>query len=65
LCPLLHESQPVVSWLDAPSAETVPLKETSLSELRLEILPTGKRKDQLRAALADLLSTLFGSRFAF
>lgn len=54
----------VVTWLDGQSAETLYITATSLSELLIgaEILPAGKRKDELGAGLSDLLAKLFGSR---
>jgi predicted nucleic acid-binding protein len=54
----------VQAWLDDQIAETLYLTSISLSELFLgvEVLPDGKRKVGLAAALSDLLSTLFGGR---
>lgn len=54
----------VQAWLDDQIAETLYLTSISLSELLLgvEVLPDGKRKVGLAAALSDLLSTLFGGR---
>jgi len=54
----------VAAWLDRQVAETLFLTATSLSELLvgLEILPAGKRKQSLSAALGQLLEVLFGSR---
>lgn len=54
----------VQAWLDDQIAETLYLTSISLSELLLgvEVLPDGKRKVGLAAALSDLLSTLFGAR---
>ena len=51
-------------WLDEQIAETLYLTSISLSELLLgvELLPSGKRKAGLAAALSELLSTLFGTR---
>ena len=51
-------------WLDEQIAETLYLTSISLSELLLgvELLPSGKRKVGLAAALSELLSTLFGTR---
>lgn len=51
-------------WLDEQMAETLYLTSISLSELLLgvELLPGGKRKVGLAAALGELLSTLFGTR---
>lgn len=57
-------SPSVQAWLDRQTAETVYLTATSLSELLvgIEILPEGKRKEGLDAALGELVVTLFGSR---
>src|SRR5258707_4751638 len=54
----------VQTWLDQQSAETLYLTATSLSELLvgLEMLPKGKRKAGLDAALSELMDMLFGSR---
>lgn len=54
----------VRAWLDRQVAETLYLTATSLAELLLgiEVLPEGKRKEGLAAALADLMATLFSSR---
>ena len=54
----------VQAWLDAQIAETLYLTSISLSELLLgvELLPDGKRKKGIAAALAELLVTLFGPR---
>ena len=54
----------VRSWLDRQTAETLYLTTTSLSELLvgIEILPGGKRKEGLNAALNELMVRLFGSR---
>ncbi|HEY8283191.1 MAG TPA: type II toxin-antitoxin system VapC family toxin [Chloroflexota bacterium] len=54
----------VQAWLDRQVAETLYLTATSLAELLvgIEILPEGKRKEGLAAALAELMATLFGSR---
>ena len=54
----------VVAWLDQQVAETLYLTATSLAELLvgIEVLPVGKRKEGLDAALAELVSRLFGSR---
>lgn len=57
-------NQAVVNWLDAQIIETLYITAVSLSELRLgiETLPTGKRKDALRADVNRLISTFFASR---
>jgi predicted nucleic acid-binding protein len=54
----------VQHWLNEQIAETLYLTSVSLSELLLgvELLPAGKRKVGLGAALSELLSALFGSR---
>lgn len=63
--PMKAKGSPVVrAWLDRQAAETLYLTATSLAELMIgvEILPAGKRKRRLAAALAELLMTLFGPR---
>jgi len=54
----------VKNWLDRQVAETLYLTATSLAELLLgiELLPKGRRKEGLDAALAGLVERLFGSR---
>jgi toxin FitB len=54
----------VQTWLDEQIAETLYITSISISELLLgvELLPDGKRKEGLAAALSDLLVTLFGDR---
>jgi len=54
----------VLNWLDQQVAETLFLTSTGLAELLvgIEILPDGKRKNGLDAALTQLVSRLFGSR---
>jgi predicted nucleic acid-binding protein len=54
----------VRAWLDQQVSETLYLTATSLSELLLgiEILPVGKRKKELNAALSELVERLFASR---
>jgi predicted nucleic acid-binding protein len=54
----------ISKWLDRQLAETLFLTSTGLAELLvgIEILPDGKRKKGLDAALAQLVSRLFGSR---
>jgi predicted nucleic acid-binding protein len=54
----------VQAWLDEQTAETLYLTSISLSELLLgvEVLPDGKRRVGLAAALSELLATLFGAR---
>lgn len=63
--PMKPNGDPAVqAWLDHQVAETLYLTATSLSELLvgIDILPDGKRKRGLDAALAELLARLFGSR---
>ena len=63
--PMKANGNPLVqAWLDEQAAETLYLTATSLSELLVgvEILPDGKRKKGLNAALSQLLVSLFGSR---
>lgn len=63
--PMKLNGNPVVrDWLDRQVAETLYLTTTSLSELLvgIEILPHGKRKVGLAAALNELLVRLFGTR---
>lgn len=54
----------VQAWLDEQLAETLYLTTISLSELLLgvEILPDGKRKEGLAAAVQASLMEVFGSR---
>lgn len=54
----------VLEWLDRQAAETLYLTTTSLAELLLgvEILPQGKRKKGLAAALTKMIAGLFGTR---
>jgi toxin FitB len=61
----LHGDPAVRDWLDSQIAETLYLTAPSLSELLLgvELLPDGKRKEGLAAALSELLESLFGPRF--
>jgi toxin FitB len=63
--PMKPNANPVVqAWLDQQVAETLYLTAISLSELLvgIEVLPDGKRKEGLGAALAELVARLFGSR---
>ena len=63
--PMKPYGNPTVQvWLDRRVAETLYLTATSLAELLvgIEVLPDGKRKEGLTAALAELLPMLFGSR---
>ena len=63
--PMKRNANPIIrTWLDQQVAETLYLTATSLSELLvgIEILPDGKRKEGLGAALAELVERLFGSR---
>jgi len=59
-----HGHHEVQSWLDEQVAETLYITTVSLAELLLgvELLPEGKRKEGLAAALRDLVMTLFGAR---
>jgi hypothetical protein len=54
----------VRAWLDAQIVETLHLSIISVAELRygLEILPEGKRKDDLRTRLESEVLAAFGSR---
>src|SRR5262249_53200942 len=54
----------VRDWLDDQIAETLYLTSISLSALLLgvQLLPDGKRKEGLAAALTELLTELFGPR---
>lgn len=63
--PMKPNGNPAVqTWLDQQVAETLYLTATSLSELLvgIQILPDGKRREGLDAALSELLAGLFGSR---
>lgn len=63
--PMKSNGSPAVqAWLDRQTIETVYLTATSLSELLvgIAILPEGKRKEGLDAALGELVQRLFGSR---
>ncbi|MCP5246098.1 MAG: type II toxin-antitoxin system VapC family toxin [Burkholderiales bacterium] len=63
--PMKPNSNPAVTaWLDRQLAETLYLTATSFSELLvgIEILPDGKRKQELRTALRELIIKLFGPR---
>ena len=63
--PMRRNSVPAVAvWLDQQAAESLYLTATSLSELLvgIAILPKGKRREGLDAALSDLLDVLFESR---
>ncbi len=63
--PMKPNGNPAVrDWLDRQAAETLYLTATSLSELLvgIEMLPHGKRKEGLAAALNELLVSLFGPR---
>lgn len=54
----------VIAWLDQQSVETLFLSATSLAELLIgiAIMPDGKRKSTIRAALDLLISRLFDTR---
>ncbi len=63
--PLKPDGDPGVQvWLDEQIAETLYITSISVAELLLgiELLPDGKRKEGLSAALGVLLVTLFGDR---
>lgn len=63
--PLKAAPDPVVlAWLDDQLIETLFLTTISLAELRygIAVLPEGKRRDGLRAALDGRIVTLFGAR---
>ena len=63
--PMRPRGDPAVrTWLDQQVAETLYLTATSLSELLMgvEVLPEGKRKQGLAAALSEVLQRLFESR---
>lgn len=63
--PMKPNNNPAVTaWLDRQLAETLYLTATSFSELLvgIEILPDGKRKQELRTALRELIIKLFGPR---
>jgi toxin FitB len=63
--PMKSRGNPAVTaWLDRQVADTLYLTATSLSELLvgIELLPPGRRKSGLDAALAGLVAELFGSR---
>ncbi|HTX41315.1 MAG TPA: type II toxin-antitoxin system VapC family toxin [Acidobacteriaceae bacterium] len=59
-----HGDPRVRAWLDRQAIETLYLTATSLSELLtgVEMLPEGRRRQGLAAALNELLEKLFGSR---
>lgn len=64
--PLKAKADPAVaSWLDRQDAETLYLTATNLSELLvgIELLPGGKRKKGMAAAMEELLAKLFADRF--
>jgi hypothetical protein len=54
----------VIAWLDQQSVETLFLSATSLAELLIgiAIMPDGKRKSTISAALDSLISRLFDTR---
>jgi hypothetical protein len=57
-------AEAVVDWLDRQAAETLFLTAVSLAELLVgvETTPAGKRREGIGAALAALISRLFGAR---
>jgi predicted nucleic acid-binding protein len=54
----------VIDWLDGQAAETLFLTAVNLAELLVgvETMPAGKRREGVGAALAALISKLFGAR---
>ena len=63
--PIKPNSNPAVTdWLDRQLAETLYLTATGSSELLvgIEILPDGKRKQELSIALKELMIKFFGPR---
>nr|VFK64258.1 MAG: hypothetical protein BECKUNK1418G_GA0071005_10444 [Candidatus Kentron sp. UNK]VFK71037.1 MAG: hypothetical protein BECKUNK1418H_GA0071006_10484 [Candidatus Kentron sp. UNK] len=63
--PMKANGNPTVqAWLDGQMAQTLYLTTTSLAELMLGVgvLPAGRRKEGLGAALNELIVDLFGSR---
>jgi toxin FitB len=63
--PMRRQGDPTVAaWLDRQVAETLYLTSISLAELLVgvQLLPAGRRRDGIDAALRKLLSDLFGSR---
>lgn len=54
----------VIAWLDQQSVETLFLSATSLAELLIgiAIMPDGKRKSTISAALDSLITRLFDTR---
>jgi predicted nucleic acid-binding protein len=64
--PMKASADPAVqAWLDSQEPETLYLTAANLSELLfgIEILPAGKRKKGMAAAMQELLADLFGTRF--
>lgn len=59
-----NRDQKVVAWLNEQAPETLYLTAISLSELLLgvEILPSGKRKNQISTGINQLLDKIFGTR---
>jgi len=63
--PMKARANPAVAaWLDRQAAETLYLTAVNLAELLVgvETMPAGKRREGVGAALAALLSKLFGAR---
>ncbi|HEY9216024.1 MAG TPA: type II toxin-antitoxin system VapC family toxin [Ancylobacter sp.] len=60
----LNGNPAVLAWLDRQVAQTLYLTSTSLAELLvgIEILPDGRRKEGLSAALIELIEVLFAGR---
>ncbi len=59
-----HGNPAVREWLDRQSAETLYLTATSLAELLvgIQLLPKGRRRENLFATLSALVDRLFGPR---
>jgi predicted nucleic acid-binding protein len=63
--PMKERADPAVAaWLDRQAAETLYLTATNLSELLvgIELLPEGRRRRGIAAAMERLLTDLFGTR---
>ena len=63
--PLRPEADPaVLAWLDAQEPQTLYLTTVNLAELLagVELLPPGRRRDALAAALSTQVVALFGGR---
>ena len=63
--PMKVDANPAVAaWLDRQAAETLFLTAVSLEELLVgvEVMPAGKRREGIGAALGELITKLFGAR---